>query len=90
MLQTYKAILRGNRLEWSDTPPADLTPEHPVAVHVTILEHAEQTIGRVHSGGQMAVILEQLAKVYAFMEVTDPAGWEREVRQDRTLPDRAA
>ncbi len=90
MLHTYKAILRGNRLEWSDTPPDDISTDQPVAVHVTILESVDQAAQIVHPGVAMAAILEQLALAETFAEITDPAAWEREQRQERRLPDRAA
>ena len=38
---TYKAILRGNRLEWSDKKPEGLTPERELPVSVTILDEPE-------------------------------------------------
>ena len=88
MLHTYKAILRGNRLEWSDTPPTEVEAEHPVAVHVTILEEAYDASGFRPSGHQMAAILEQLAQIHAFANLADPAGWERDIRSDRPLPER--
>jgi|GraSoiStandDraft_16_1057320.scaffolds.fasta_scaffold8427368_1 hypothetical protein len=87
MLHTYKAILRGNRLEWYDTPPAALTTEQPVAVHVTILDEPAPPKD-VQPGHQMAAILEQLAAIHALADLTDPAAWERDIRQDRSLPDR--
>jgi hypothetical protein len=90
MLQTYKAILRGNRLEWRGTPPAALTTEQPVAVHVTILDEAAAPPLDTQPGPQMAAILEQLAAISALADLTDPAGWERDVRQDRPLPEREA
>jgi hypothetical protein len=88
MLHTYKAILRGNRIEWSDAPPADLAPEHPVAVHVTILDEAHQAPESSQLRHQMAAILEQLAQIHAFTDLADPAAWERDIRSDRILPER--
>jgi len=32
--------------------------------------------------------LEQLAAINALADLTDPVAWEREMRQDRPLPDR--
>jgi hypothetical protein len=32
--------------------------------------------------------LEQLAAINALPDLTDPVAWEREIRQDRPLPDR--
>ena len=88
MLHTYKAILRGNQIEWSDTPPAELVPERPVAVHVTILEESDQAPESVSPGHQMAAILEQLAQIHAFADLADPAAWGRDIRNDRILPER--
>jgi hypothetical protein len=88
MLHTYKAILRGNRLEWSDAPPADLAPERPIAVHVTILDEANHPPESAQAGHQMAAILEQLAQIHAFTDLADPAAWERDIRSDRILPER--
>jgi hypothetical protein len=39
-------------------------------------------------GQAMAEALENLAKAGAFSEITDPAAWQRETRQDRVLPGR--
>ena len=39
-------------------------------------------------GQRMAEALEQLASMNALADITDPAGWERELRKDRPLPDR--
>ncbi len=61
MLQTYKAILRGNHLEWNDAGPQSLTDDHPVAVYVTILDQAQAEKAPLTSGQQMASILEELA-----------------------------
>ncbi len=88
MLSTYKATLRGNRLEWSGETPKRLPSDKVVAVHVTILdESVEETTG-VSQGQRMAAVLEQLAATGALPELTDPAIWEREIRQDRVLPAR--
>jgi hypothetical protein len=38
----------------------------------------------------MVVILEQLAHSQAFAEIGDPSVWEREQREERHLPERAA
>ncbi len=39
-------------------------------------------------GAKMADLLEQLASQDAFKEIDDPAAWQREIRQDRVLPER--
>jgi hypothetical protein len=38
----------------------------------------------------MAAILERLARRRAFSDMTDPVGWQRDLRQDRPLPGRDA
>ena len=88
MLSTYKAILKGNRLAWSDEAPDLDTEEHPVAVHVTLLEETAPLRKPIPQGQRMAAALEQLAALHALADLPDPAAWERETRQDRSLPDR--
>jgi hypothetical protein len=88
VLRTYRAILKGNRLEWSEDAPAPADQQSAVAVHVTFLEEPEETRGGVEQGQHMAAALEQLAAIHAVNEMEDPARWEREIRQDRPLPDR--
>jgi len=82
-MQTYRAILKGNRLEWTEPGPVDLNPEQPV--EVTILEEPHQTEDR---GKRMAEALEKLAASDAFSEISDPVEWQREIRKDRPLPGR--
>lgn len=86
MLQTYKAILRGNYLEWIGEIPEQVE-EHPVDVHVTILSD-ESILPGVSRGAGMAEALERLASINALSSITDPMSWQREGRQDRQLPDR--
>jgi predicted phosphoadenosine phosphosulfate sulfurtransferase len=87
MLQTYKAILRGNYLEWSGDAPKGIEQEQAVEVHVTILRKATSS-AVVAQGKRMAEALERLAAINALSEITDPSAWQREQRQDRSLPDR--
>lgn len=92
ILPTYKAILRGNRLEWRGSarqrPPAD----RPVAVYVTVLDEPLTDVGESEKGrgARMAAALEQLAEIRALADIGDAATWEREARQERTLPGRDA
>jgi len=82
MVNTYKAVLRGNRLEWSGEVPERSTQDRPVRVSVTILET------NAGQGQQMADALEKLAHLNAAPAIADPAAWEREQREDRHLPGR--
>ncbi len=90
MLQTYKATLRGNRLEWNDAAPQAISEDHPVAVYVTILDEAPASPAQQASGQQMAAILTQLAQHPTLASVSDPLAWQREQRGERTLPGREA
>ena len=90
MLVTYKAILKNNRLEWRDTVPDQLLPDQAVAVHVTILDEPVTSPTNASRGQRMAAALEELAAALSLEGISDPAAWEREIRQDRVLPDREA
>ncbi len=87
MLNTYKATLKGNRLEWGKDIPTIISSGKAVEVFVTILDESV-AFPSLSQGQRMAATLEQLAAIDALAEVTEPARWEREIRQDRILPDR--
>ena len=88
MLATYKAILRGDRLEWSGEAPTTAVQDTGVAVYVTILDEPANTLSDTTRGKRMAAALEQLADLKGSTDLADPAAWERGIRQDRPLPDR--
>lgn len=83
MSESYRAILKGDRLEWADNEPRDLNPEQPV--EVTILAALDD---RATRGRRMAKALEQLAADNALSHIQDPVEWQREIRKDRPLPGR--
>lgn len=83
MSESYRAILRGNQLEWTDAAPSDLAGEQPV--EVTIVDEPDQVAERRR---RMAEALENLAAADAFSEISDPVEWQREIRKDRPLPGR--
>ena len=89
MLGTYKAILKGNRLEWSGDSPDYIVNDHAIGVLVTILEEAHVSPKNKKPGQRMAAALEKLAAIQALADLPEPDRWEREIRQDRPLPDRA-
>jgi hypothetical protein len=88
MSNTYKAVLKGDRLEWSDEAPELITAGQPVPVNVTILDESMLKSSRTARGQQMAAALERLAAANALVDIADPATWQRETRQDRDLPSR--
>ena len=82
-MQTYRAILKGIRLEWTDSEPTDLNHEQPV--EVTILDEPDRIADRRR---RMAEALDELTAADAFSEISDPVEWQREIRKDRPLPGR--
>ena len=83
MGESYRAILRGDRLEWMGAAPSRVANEQPV--EVTILDESASTADRRR---RMAQALEKLAEIDAFSEISDPVEWQREIRKDRPLPGR--
>jgi hypothetical protein len=83
MARTYKAILRGDRIEWVDAPPAAV---QPTPVQVTVMDEAAEIPER--RGHEMAQALEALAKTGGLSDISDPVEWQRELRRDRSLPGR--
>jgi hypothetical protein len=88
MLNTYQAVLRDNRLEWAEKVPEHIKTGQAIPVHVTILDQASISPPVADRGRRMAEILERLAAINAFASINDPLRWEREMREDRPLPDR--
>jgi len=88
MLQTYRAVLRGNWLEWLGAAPEQVKDENEITVEVTILGDARAESLERERGLKMAEALEALAKVNALADITDPVAWQREIREDRPLPGR--
>lgn len=86
MRNTYKAVLRGDRLEWSGDAPDDIHPDQTVAVRVTVLDEDPATLAA--DGELMTAALEQLAASRSLSDLTDPVAWERETRRERPLPGR--
>lgn len=86
MQTSYRAILRGDRLEWSSDAP-DVAPNQAITVTVTIID-SDSTSTRSSQGARMAVVLAQLAALETRSELDDPLAWERDIRQERQLPGR--
>ena len=83
MSESYRALLKGDHLEWTDVVPDDLASEQPV--EVIILGEPDRMADRRR---RMAEALENLAASDAFSEISDPVEWQREIRKDRPLPGR--
>ncbi len=83
MRNSYRAILKGNQLEWITIAPPD--PFRERTVEVTIVHDSSESLS---DGKRMAEALEKLAASNAFSEISDPSEWQREIRKDRPLPGR--
>jgi len=86
MQQTYKGILRGDRVEWVGEAPAT---NGGVPVRVTVLNEEPAAQSDLDARRRrVRDALDALAANYAFGEIRDPVAWQREVRKDRPLPGR--
>ena len=81
MAKNYEAILRGDQIEWVDGRPHEAELNVRFKVSITVIEP-------VHSGEAMAEIFNRLAAMNAFSYIDDPVAWQREQREDRSLPGR--
>jgi len=87
MLKTYKARLKGERLEWSGEVPLAASQEADVLV--TVLPPLELAEGeRRERGAGMAAALREIAARGGIRSIPDPVAWQREIREDRPLPGR--
>ena len=86
---TYRAVLKGNRLEWPGEVPPEIDTDRAVPVDVTILRDERFSASRdAHAGERMAAALEKLAASQSVAGIEDPVAWQREVRRGRPLPGR--
>ena len=87
MLKTYKARLKGGRLEWSGEAPLETSQQTDVLV--TVLEPSGMTESeRRERGAGMAAALREIASRGGIRSIPDPVAWQREIRKDRKLPGR--
>jgi hypothetical protein len=87
MQSIYKAILRGDRIEWEDDVPEQIRSQSALTVLVTVVDQPAATDEK--RGSRMAEVLERLAASGGVSSITDPLQWQREQRQDRDLPGRS-
>jgi len=88
MAETYQAVLRGNHLGGRGETPEAVEAGQPVDVVVIMLKEPEAASKKETQGKRMAEALEKLAAIHALSEISDPSAWQREQRQDRSLPGR--
>lgn len=86
MLDTYKAILRGNTVIWADDSPVMPLPEQEIEILVTVLVKMPPSADNHRQRGEkMARCLEKLAKTGGIQGIPDPVAWQRELRKDRAI-----
>lgn len=86
---TYRAVLKGDRLEWRGEAPPEIGMDRAVPVDITILRDERFSASHAtHAGERMAAALEKLAASQSVAGIEDPVEWQREVRRDRPLPGR--
>ncbi len=83
MTNSYRATLKGNKLEWHSRVPE--STEETLEVNVIVLETNPEQKGQ--QGQRMAKALQTLADQRVFQNV-DAVAWQKEQRQDRPLPNR--
>jgi hypothetical protein len=83
MTNSYRATLKGNKLEWHNRVP-DSTKE-TLEVDVVVLKPSPEQ--KELQGQRMAQALQVLADANVF-ENLDAVTWQKEQRQDRPLPNR--
>ena len=88
MLNSYKARVDGEHIDWIGKRPTGVTRGRTVTVEVSIMDEILTPIARKRQGKKLADILENLAILNPFADVADPVAWERELRADRKLPGR--
>lgn len=85
MLQTFEAVLKGNILEWANEAPKE--SHRPVKVYVTLIEEDSSLSAEIRRQ-KIVELLQKIAGTKAFATVSDPAEWQRDLRQDRPLASR--
>jgi len=78
-MRTYRAILRGNRVEWRGDEP---NPQQSLEVDITVLEQPHTPEENQQKNERIAS-LQQLAEKGGISNMTDASEWQRKERQDR-------
>lgn len=86
MLPTYRAVLRGDHLEWEDEVPEQLGNQQGLEVFVTFIGNSLQD--GEQRGRLMADALERLAQKGGVSSIANASDWQREQREERELPGR--
>lgn len=83
MPEIYKAIVRGNTIEWEGS-----APDSGNAVKVEVRVRRSPSPTREPNGRRAMAALERIAEKGGIQSIVDPVAWQREIRKDRPLPGR--
>ena len=78
MVDTYRAVLKGNHIEWLGQPP-EYEAKREVHVEVTFLDKLTAS-SDASRGQEMGAALEQIAATGGVSGIQDPVSWQRRVR----------
>ena len=86
MLDTYKAVMKGDHITWIEDHPLKKIQEQEIEVLITVL-YVTRTSGDTQQrrGERMAQCLEKIAQTGGVKGISDPCHWQREIRRDREL-----
>ncbi len=88
MLNTYKAKLKGDHIEWAENPPPALNGG-TTDVLVTIMPPGQPAHDdNAEMRRQRVAALERIAARGGIQSIPDAVAWQREMREDRPLPGR--
>lgn len=77
MIESYKAILRGDRLEWRGAAPEETNGGEGVEVYVTIARRTSISSRASSDGKAMAGALSKLAASRSVAGIADATTWQR-------------
>jgi len=86
MLEKYRAIIHGNKIEWEGDAPKALAKNATIEVDVTVV--SKNPVLKKPDGKKMAAALEKIAASGGVDSIGDPLKWQRNIRKDRALPER--
>ncbi len=81
MLETYKATIHGDKIEWETDAPIDLRNGKAVEVFITIVE--KKGAEELSNGKKMAEVLNKMAKKGGIKTIENPSEWQSEQRRVR-------
>ena len=88
MLNTYKAKLKGDHIEWAESPPPALNGGTTDVLVTVLVSQEAGTADKAELRRCRVAALERIAARGGIKSIPDPVAWQREMREDRPLPGR--